>query len=871
MRYLVEEGILNRDGGGRLERSGDTPLAMQIPEGLRDVIGKRMSRLSQECNRVLSVAAVIGRDFSFDVLASVANMPEEAVLAAVEEATKVGVLQEQGGAGPARYRFAHAFFRQTLYEEMIAPRRLRLHQEVARALEARYGGGGVLSPQSSVLSPRLIEHAAELAEHFSYSTDPADLAKAVEYAERAAARASAVYDYGEAVRLLDKALGVQEVLDPEDKAKRCDLLLAYGRALLSAGEPRRAADEVAEEAFALAEGLTDADRACRACYIGTTGLIGYGGYAIGGTPAYRRWAERADAWAPLAGAHRAHAEVYRAQVLIVGDDGVRAWPVLQGALALARQIGDAEALFTAAMMLIVPPHLPEFQEAKLRLVEEFTVTTESRRGVLAERVARLLSGAQLVFLEWGSRPRAEDAQRQLEDLAERTRQPMATVQAGVCALRMRIIDGHLHDAVVSARALQDEFAAAGSSVLGSAISNIHAFRPRLLIGAAADALSAVMLYWDAAGVESSAVTVAQRAVALAHLGRYSEIREEVQGLVTGDSGPGPDAHRIEANVAALLLEATVVGGDAASAKALVTRLSPLASLATSFTTFACPGRLLGGASVLLGEPKKARDFYETALASVTNIRFRPEIALTRFEIAQLLLDHYPAERADAIEHLDFAIGEFREMGMTPALEGATKLRVSLMDIPPDTDAATSIVLVANAVRSEHPDLRRQAAPDGTVTLLFSDIEDSTPLNERLGDAKYMALLRDHNALIESKVHAHRGFVVKTMGDGYMVAFKSAAEGVHCAIAIQAAAKDLAEEVRIRIGLHTGEMTRERDDFFGRHVNLAARVAGHAVGGEILVSGVVHELVAGQGFEFVDGGERAMKGFHEAVRVWVVRS
>src|SRR3989337_3047406 len=125
---------------------------------------------------------------------------------------------------------------------MIAPRRLRLHQEIARAVEAEYGS-------------RREDHAAELAEHFANSTDKADLAKSVEYGEVAAKRAMAVFDYGEAVRLLERALAVQEVLDPDDNAKRCDLLLALGEALMPAGEPQRVCEELAEEAFNLAETL----------------------------------------------------------------------------------------------------------------------------------------------------------------------------------------------------------------------------------------------------------------------------------------------------------------------------------------------------------------------------------------------------------------------------------------------------------------------------------------------------------------------------------------------------------------------------------------------------------------------------------------
>src|SRR4029077_15939103 len=130
------------------------------------------------------------------------------------------IVEERSSAGAVvTYRFTHAFFRQTLYEETIAPRRIRLHQQGARAPGAVYGR-------------RLEEHAAELAEHYAYSSDPADLTKAVEYGELAAQRALSVYAYSEATRPREQALKVQEVLAPDDKAKRCDLLLALGEAML---------------------------------------------------------------------------------------------------------------------------------------------------------------------------------------------------------------------------------------------------------------------------------------------------------------------------------------------------------------------------------------------------------------------------------------------------------------------------------------------------------------------------------------------------------------------------------------------------------------------------------------------------------------
>jgi hypothetical protein len=216
LRYLVEEGLIRREDGQWRRAREDTPLELGIPEGLRDVIGKRLSRLSAETNTVLATAAVMGREFRLDALTRVAGLDDEALETALAEARSVAVVEERTAPGGAvSYRFTHAFFRQTLYEETIAPRRIRLHQQVARALESVYGR-------------RLEEHAAELAEHYAYSSDPADLAKAVEYGELAAQRAMSVYAYGEAERHLEHALKVQEVLDPDDKGKRCDLLSALG-------------------------------------------------------------------------------------------------------------------------------------------------------------------------------------------------------------------------------------------------------------------------------------------------------------------------------------------------------------------------------------------------------------------------------------------------------------------------------------------------------------------------------------------------------------------------------------------------------------------------------------------------------------------
>jgi len=154
-----------------------------------------------------------------------------------------------------------------------------------------------------------------------------------------------------------------------------------------------------------------------------------------------------------------------------------------------------------------------------------------------------------------------------------------------------------------------------------------------------------------------------------------------------------------------------------------------------------------------------------------------------------------------------------------------------------------------------------------VTILFTDIEGSTALTQQLGDAGARELFREHERITREALAEHGGSEVKTMGDGFMVSFGSAAGALDCAIAIQ---RGLAEQrVKVRIGLNAGEPIAEEDDLFGTSVILAARIAAQASGGEILASNVVRELVAGRGFLFSDRGERALRGFEDPVTVYEV--
>src|SRR5262245_33540005 len=188
---------------------------------------------------------------------------------------------------------------------------------------------------------------------------------------------------------------------------------------------------------------------------------------------------------------------------------------------------------------------------------------------------------------------------------------------------------------------------------------------------------------------------------------------------------------------------------------------------------------------------------------------------------------------------------------------------------------TNLEAVTEAVGREHVDLRARVAPDGTVTLLFTDIVGSTPLAERLGDLRWLALLREHNAIVRDYIARYGGFEVKTIGDAFIIAFGSARRALLCAIDIQHGISRYSAEhpehpVRVRIGLHTGEPVREGNDFHGKSVIFASRIAAEASGGEILVSALLRDLTETAGdIRFEAGREVALKGLEGTHRVYPV--
>ena len=222
LRHLSETGVISQDDTGRWVAKGDLA-EMTLPDSVREVVGVRVTRLGESARHVLSLAAVIGRDFDFELLARVVQRPEDELLDVLEAATSAALVRELDDP-PGRYTFSHALIQHTLYQDLGPARRARAHRMVADALEAicgHYPG----------------ERVSELAYHWFSATKPADAAKAISYARQAADAALAVLAPDEAVSWLVRAFEIHsQQLDPDD-TERCDILLALGHALWHKGQP----------------------------------------------------------------------------------------------------------------------------------------------------------------------------------------------------------------------------------------------------------------------------------------------------------------------------------------------------------------------------------------------------------------------------------------------------------------------------------------------------------------------------------------------------------------------------------------------------------------------------------------------------------
>jgi len=267
-----------------------------------------------------------------------------------------------------------------------------------------------------------------------------------------------------------------------------------------------------------------------------------------------------------------------------------------------------------------------------------------------------------LFLEVGQRQRAEEVLGDLRAMGERTGIFRAVAFSASADAVMAVIDGRLEDAIEIAEGLMSRGREVGAPVFADLHAIVALFRAWSYIGTSTE-LDRVL---------STERTDFVRCWLLSHRGRKEEASEIIQRTVVQRPGIGTAKDETSASLDALLLESSVLVSHGRAAELLLNRLSGSGMVTSGVRLPTCIARHMGGAAALLGRYDEARQHYQEAIRICTEMRFRPELALTRLQLAELLLEHYPDEKRDALEHLDFAIKEFREMKMQPSLERALR-------------------------------------------------------------------------------------------------------------------------------------------------------------------------------------------------------
>jgi tetratricopeptide (TPR) repeat protein len=667
VRLLVQEGSLTpqpplhlRDGEGETARGrGGEAWTVRIPEGVREVIGRRLDRLSERCNQTLTMASVIGREFTLEQLKPlIEDMTEDRLLEVLEEALAARVIEELPRV-VGRYQFTHALIQETLLEELTLTRRVRLHARIAEALETMYGA-------------QAEAHAAELAHHFAEAQTVLGTVKLVRYSLLAGNRALEAYAWEEALAHFQRGLAASGVplegKEPAADAEAAALLSGLGRAQLATAERRQMQEAVAtlQRAFDfynaagdVAGALAVAQHPLDASGIGRTGVAGFIPRAL----------KLASPDSLAAGRLLCS---YGAELGRVEGDYANAQAAFAQALAIARREGDpALEVRTLAVSADVDYFNLRFQEGLEKARR--AIALAGRLGDQQAAWSAHLNGARTLTFTGEAGGAQQHAAAALE-LAEglRGRYQLALSLRWNTAL-LRLQGGWQGAREFSDRGLavapQDVTLLDERVLLEYEVSDFgqgEAYLERLLATIPPAAARP--------GIEYAlpAATIPRIARTTGVLDRLDIAATAARAVISS-----PFANPLFAMFAraGLGLLAVLRDDAAAAAEQYGTLQSQVGTMHQAISI----DRLLGLLAQTMGNLDQAMAHFEDALAFCRKAGYRPEYAHAACDYADLLLvgarhavplqpAPTPGDRAKAMSLLDEALRISRELGMRPLME-----------------------------------------------------------------------------------------------------------------------------------------------------------------------------------------------------------
>ena len=658
-KHLAEEGKLFDDSGRW--RSDLRVDELDVPEGVRLVIGRRLERVSEECRFVLTTAAVIGRAFSFELLEALSDpsassgqgMDADALLDAVDEAERAHLIASISDGREARFTFAHELIRQTLVSGVSAPRRQRLHLRVAEAMERVYSR----APE---------EHADDLAHHLYQAGAAADPQKTLHYLTLAGDRALAAVAYEESARFYQIALEAVDLQEKPDEARRGELLLALGEARNKAGDRNKAS-----EAFHQAAGIGRE--------MGAAGLLARAALGLGDRllvrvdyfpdPLLVRLVEEAlNALGEEDNVLRARLLALLAALIHV-DSPERGASLSQEGVEMARRVGNSAALTSALVGRQIAVWRPDNLEERLAIATEIVGLAEE----IGDKESALMAhcGRHTCLIELGDFAAAAsdfEAHDRLGEELQQHGQRMHTVQ--LRAMRALLVGRFEEAEQLAQEGLAIGKRANPQEARASFGTQMFALRKEQ------GRLGELETTYKTFAQQHPNIAWTRTALALIYgqLGRETEARAEFERLAARDF---TDLPRDFLWVACItnLAESCAFFRDAQRAATLYQLLLPYAErTVVAISAHTCSGSVshyLGLLAATMSRWEEAAGHFEYALDMNARLGAKPYLAHTQHDYAGMLIDRdAPGDRDKAFRLLTEAIAVYREIGMPKHVEMA---------------------------------------------------------------------------------------------------------------------------------------------------------------------------------------------------------